>query len=459
MSMGTPSTGLSLHAPVATAHMAPLPSFSGPIMAIQPPTSSMAPLPTSTGLPHLTGYDSDDSQYAGIPSSRVGAGNRGRGRTRSNGANRHDHAGSSRSSTRSNRDTGFVSTSDDDPDYEDNRRIRENKYCKKLDITKFSSSDKNQDFVIWVNQFEEAVKRQLNPHSKERHLKQCLKWLPLSLASDAYAIWQRVDSRNSDWITLRIELEEAFEDIDVRAEWKSNMKAFVWDEVQPLRVYLAKVERYVDTFDKELIKDPAGRKSQYYTRFVNGLPADYAEYIVLSMPAKCLDVSKALEACLRFQSAKKRKTSTAEVGASASFSDPTLSARVAQNEANQVRLEERLRKMEKQPKEVSYASDYNNFRGATGRSPRFQQRQNFNANFQNKNPNFQNKNSNSRNFQRNNSQDRMKNFLAKKRNEGKQQEDDKAAGTEETFALTEGEEEEEEDVLNSTQQMFIEYNQ
>ena len=31
--------------------------------------------------------------------------------------------------------------------------------------------------------------------------------------------------------------------------------------------------------------------------------------------------------------------------------------------------------------------------------------------------------------------------------------------TEETFALTEGEEEEEEDVLNSTQQMFMEYNQ
>ena len=121
-----------------------------------------------------------------------------------------------------------------------------------------------------------------------------------------------------------MELEESFEDVDVRAEWKSNMKAFVWDEVQPLRVYLAKVERYVDTFDKELIRDPEGRKSQYYTRFVNGLPADYAEYIVLSMPAKCLDVNKALEACLCFQSAN--------------FSNPTLSARVAQNEVSEYNL-------------------------------------------------------------------------------------------------------------------------
>ena len=454
------AVGISSLGPVGTAPLAPIPSFSGLIMAIQPPTVATGPLPTSTAAASQvnTGYDSDDSHYSGIP--RTGAGNRGRSNGRRSGTSRHNHAGSSRSSTHSNRDTGFVSTSDDDPEFEDNRRTRENKYCKKLDVNKYSSTDKNQDFVIWINQFEQAVKRQLNPHSKERHWKQCLKWLPLSLSSDAYAIWQRASCKDSDWIALRLELEESFEDIDVRAEWKSNMKAFVWDEVQPLRVYLAKVERYVDTFDKELIRDPEGRKSQYYTRFVNGLPADYAEYIVLSMPAKCLDVNKALEACLRFQSTKKRKTPKAEVGASANFSDATLSARVAQNEANQVRLDERLKKIEKQPKEVTYASDYNNFRGATGRSPRFQQRQNSNQNF---NPNFRSNNSNGRNYQRNGSQDRMKKFLAKKRNpqgyENKQQEDENAAGTEETFALTEGEEEEVGDPMNSTQELFMEYTQ
>ena len=88
------------------------------------------------------------------------------------------------------------------------------------------------------------------------------------------------------------------------------MKAYIWDEIQPLCVYRAKVERYVDTFDKELISDPAGRRSQYYTRFVNGLPEDYAEFVNLSIPAKCQDINKALEACLRFQSAKKRNTTT-----------------------------------------------------------------------------------------------------------------------------------------------------
>ena len=201
--------------------------------------------------------------------------------------------------------TGFVSTSDDDPNYEDNRQTEEIKECKRINIEQFSSTDDDQDFVIWINQFEEAVKMQLNPHSKERHWKQCLKWLPLSLASDAYAIWQRANSRNDNWLSLRAELEESFED----AEWKSDMKAYIWDEIQPLCVYRAKVERYVDTFDKELISDPDGR-SQYYTRFVNGLPEDYAEFVNLSIPAKCLDINKALEACLRFQSAKKRKTTT-----------------------------------------------------------------------------------------------------------------------------------------------------
>ena len=129
---------------------------------------------------------------------------------------------------------------------------KESQYCKKVNIDTYSSTNKDQDLVIWVNQFEEAVKQQLNPHSKKRHHKQCLKWLTLSLASDAYSIWQRTDHNRTDWVLLRAELEEAFEDTEVRSHWKSNMKAYTWDEKQPLREYRAKVERYVDTFDKAL---------------------------------------------------------------------------------------------------------------------------------------------------------------------------------------------------------------
>ena len=288
--------------PLGSMGTAPLASFQslGPIEATQPSTAAMGQLPMSLAAANQAnnGYDSSDSQYSGVPKRQNAAGNCSRSNGRQGGTSKHVYASSSRSSNLSNCDIGFVSTSDDDPDYEDNRRTMEGKYCRKLNISKYSSIDKNQNLVIWLNQFEEAVKIQLNPHSKKRHWKQCLKWLPLSLSSDAYAIWQRAASRNSNWTALRAELEKTLEDDD---------ETPMWDEIQPLRTYWAKVESYVDTFDKELIQDPEGRKSQCYTRFVNGLPEDYAEYIVLSMPAKCLDVKKALEACLRFQSVKRQK--------------------------------------------------------------------------------------------------------------------------------------------------------
>ena len=143
----------------------------------------------------------------------------------------------------------------------------------------------------------------------------------------------------------------------MRTEWQSNMKAFVWDEVQPLRVFRAKVEWYVDTFDKVIANNPAAKKVQYYLRFVNGLPSDYYEYIILSMPSKCTDINKALEACLRFQSMKKRKSGASDVGASAAFGDTTASSRITQNENGIRRLEEKLKLRKHIPAEVTYAED------------------------------------------------------------------------------------------------------
>ena len=197
----------------------------------------------------------------------------------------------------------------------------------------------------------------------------------LSLKPDAYAIWQRAEHKLTNWEELRAELEEAFEDSDVRTEWQSNMKAFVWDEVQPLRVFRAKVERYVDTFDKVIANNPTAKKVQYYLRFVNGLPSDYYEYIILSMPSKCTDINKALEACLRFQSTKKRKSGASDIGASAAFGDTTASSRITQNENGIRRLEEKLKKLRKHiPVEVTYVEnnianeDFSNDCGLSSRS-------------------------------------------------------------------------------------------
>ena len=381
---------------------------------------------------------------------------RARGRARGRGRGHYrDYSDREYASSVSGRSEFVPSTDDEDPNYEDNRKRKESQYCKKVNINNYSSTNKDQDFVIWVNQFEEAVKQQLNPHSKKRHHKQCLKWLPLSLASDAYSIWQRTDHNRTDWVLLRAELEEAFEDTEVRSHWKSDMKAYTWDESQPLRVYRAKVERYVDTFDKDIGDNPTSRGSMYYTRFVNGLPDDYSEYIMLSMPAKCTDIGKALEACLRFQNIKKRKAEKAgkaEVGASASFNDPTVSARVTQNETGILRLEEKVRTIQKQiPKEVTYAEDKEgNFNNFSGRSPRYQRRGNYNSyrSGGNYNP-HRGGNSNSRYFQRGQSQDRMKNFLARKREEkrngadqqksSKDESATKASAAEESCAVTDDE--------------------
>ena len=174
---------------------------------------------------------------------------------------------------------------DDDPEYEENRKAKENLQCRKLNISIFSTADKSMDFAVWIAQFEDAVKQQIKPHSKKRHWKQCLNWLPQSLKPDAYAIYQRAQYR-SEWPKLRAELEKAFEDSDVRSEWRSNMRAYVWDETLPLREYKPRVECYVDTFDKNIAESPAALQKMYYSRFVNGLPEDYNNFIVLGLSSK-----------------------------------------------------------------------------------------------------------------------------------------------------------------------------
>ena len=249
---------------------------------------------------------SDNGKYSGVPKSAPGL--RGRGRACTRGAQGRGCRGASGSvhSAHTSGDGDWVSTDDDDPDYEENRKTRENVQCRKINISIYSSADKNMDFAVWVAQFEDAVKQQAKPHSKKRHWKQCINWLPQSLKPDAYAIYQRARNRD-DWPKLRAELEEAFEDSDIRSEWRSNMKAYVWDEVIPLREYKARVERYVDTFDRDIVESPDALRNMYYSRFVNGLPYDYNEFVVLGLSSKKADIDKALEACLRFQSSKKKR--------------------------------------------------------------------------------------------------------------------------------------------------------
>ena len=259
------------------------------------------------------------------------------------------------------------STGDEGDGYADNRRNPEAKHTRKIETAVFSSTNKEQDFAIWVNQFEEAVNRAVNPHSPRRHHLACKRWISSVLAADAYAIWSRAVHKNGDWNHLKKELELAFEDGSIRAEWKTNMQAYVWDEHgQSLQAYCAKVKSLVDTFETEMADCPAAKTAAYFRRFVTGLPPDYIQHVKLSLPTTSSDVDKARDVCIQFQSCKRLKAKS-EVGANVTFQDPTVSSRVTKNETDIIRLGHKLEKLESAEARPSHHT-----KGSTsyaGRSP------------------------------------------------------------------------------------------
>ena len=236
----------------------------------------------------------------------------------------------------------------DDPndDYATNRERLET-YPKTLAIKQFLWEDKNQDFEIWINQFENAVNRGTNPHSQKRHFKYCLQWLPSYLGPDAYTVWKRSVHRKKDWVALKTELRQEYEDPIIRSEWKSNLKAYTWDEgKESLHTYCSKVKRYVDTFDTDLADAPVARQGQYYIRFVSGLPDDYQKQIRMAMPTKKQCIDKAHDVSIRYQATKKGKQPRSETAAVVSFEDPSMPSRVTQNETEIIRLKNRIAKVE-----------------------------------------------------------------------------------------------------------------
>ena len=332
-----PNAGPSLHSPLRETH------FSAPFGA---PPAPRQPNPLPHPLP---------------PNQQASSQGRGRGRGRNRGSrnddpdNSHISASSSRLSSSSRRRRGarrILNNSMDSDEFEDddgydyNRETKET-YCKSLSMEKFSSENKEQEFSIWVQQFEEAVNRGMNPHCQENHWVYCLKWLPSMLKADAYAIWHRSEHKRDDWPELKRELDRAFEDPTIRTEWKSNMKAYMWEEDKvSLQSYAAKVKRYVDKYETEMEGCTPAVNYQYFLRFINGLPEDYAEQVGMSMASNCHDMSKALDICVRWQTIKKKKTNTkSEVCAAVTFEDPTVPARVTQNATEIIRLKNEVKQM------------------------------------------------------------------------------------------------------------------
>ena len=354
----TAPPGGSGSAPLANAMVAP-PSFG----TYQPTPSR---LPAGQGISRVApsgaiDSDADDevvptSQRPGTPAGSI------RGRSRTAGLTRDIRNARSR--------TPSTEAEDDNDGYAVNRERRETT-CKSIPLKAFSLANKDQEFPIWIQQFEDAVNRGYNPHSLRRHHNYCLLWLPGSLDTDAYAIWKEC-KHTRNWVELKKELEDKFEDPAIRKEWRTNPRALMWDEQgESLQSFLARVKRKVNTYDADIAKTEEAKAVLYATRFMNGMPDDYINHLNLNMPSKNQKVEKALEICVRFQSFKKGENTTkSEVGASVAFQDPTMPSRVTKTEMDIIRLANRLKAVEddkslpKPPQDPEQARTY-----MAGRSP------------------------------------------------------------------------------------------
>ena len=233
---------------------------------------------------------------------------------------------------------------DESEAYASNRKNPEIKNCTKIHLEKYNPDNKEEDFSIWISQFEEAINQRLNPHSQRRHYIACKRWLPSLLKTDAYSVWSRAEYKDSDWPLLKQELAAAFEDSSVRAEWRTSLKAYMWDERnQTLQSYCAKVKHLVDTFETEMVGFPKAIKAQYFLRFINGLPDDYAQHIKLSLPPNSTDIDKAMDVCTQWQFCKSLQNNS-ELGASAAFQDPKTS-KLTRNKTNLNRLDNEMQQL------------------------------------------------------------------------------------------------------------------
>ena len=125
---------------------------------------------------------------AGHTGSAIGAGPNDRGRGRA--ARMRDRRQSDYRDWEDSGDSSGQETGEEGDGYDGNRRRSERpgSSSKSLYMDKFSSTNKEQDFSVWVRQFEDAINRSFNLHSRRRHHEYCLQWLPSLLHTEAYAI-------------------------------------------------------------------------------------------------------------------------------------------------------------------------------------------------------------------------------------------------------------------------------
>ena len=248
---------------------------------------------------------------------------KGAPRTSGNESKGHDSGRDNARTRRRDSSSDLQRTGSDDDDSDDDRRPRRNHWRTRPGtlpgISQFKFGEANENWTSWIKQFRNTVKGHTDPRDRKDLNKTCLKLLPAYLNSLAHDIYTNCKHKN-DWSLLKKELEDAFEDPEIRQNWKTNLGAYKWDSSQPLHVYKGNVMRLVNKYDIEIQDTPAALDSAYYSRFHAGLPEDYQGFIEQQLYEGKQTIDYAVRSAQRFQAwKKKQKDKPFEISAAATF--------------------------------------------------------------------------------------------------------------------------------------------
>ena len=219
-----------------------------------------------------------------------------------------------------------------DEDYEANADLKEMS-AGRLQIKHFDFADSAADWSQWGTRYESAIFNQCNPKDRDRHARLNLKWVSTYLNDASFAIWNRCKHKSDSWHKLKAELDDAFDDPKIRANWSTDVAAYKWDQIIPLKQYASNVQRYVQKFDKCIVGVPSALQKSYYSRFLNGLPAEYKDQIDGNLPDGKETIERALAMAIKFQKVLERKKAEK---AAAVVSAPAVAAPLSFGEEKRV---------------------------------------------------------------------------------------------------------------------------
>ena len=192
------------------------------------------------------------------------------------------------------------------------------KVCGDIPIDKFAYGTADADWAQWSDRFEKAVQVATNACGRARLEELCLTWVSLKLNDEALIIYERCTHKETDWPLLKAELASGLEDPTARRKWARYPDAYKKPASMSLQVYRANIVGLVNRYSSALATDPTAYNIELYNRFVNGLEADWREYVEESIPYGKETLDNAYSQALKFE-AKLAKRNTRSSGSAAAM--------------------------------------------------------------------------------------------------------------------------------------------